>query len=63
MQQCIHKEAYPNASYADIIVLAGQTAIESAGGIAQPYFGGRVDAEDGYGSDGIATRVYKPTVV
>ena len=41
------KEAYPDATYADIIVLAGQTAVESAGGLAQPFCGGRVDAEDG----------------
>jgi catalase (peroxidase I) len=57
------KEAYPNASYADIIVLAGQTAIESAGGMTQPFCGGRVDAEDGSGSEGLAPRVYTPPVV
>jgi len=57
------KEAYPDASYADIIVLAGQTAIESAGGEAQPFCGGRVDAEDGSGSEGLAPRVYSPAVV
>ena len=57
------KEAYPNASYADIIVLAGQTAIESAGGNAQPFCGGRVDADDGSGSEGLAPRVYNSSVV
>ena len=57
------KEAYPDASYADIIVLAGQTAVESAGGKAQPFCGGRVDAEDGLGSEELAPRVYTPPVV
>jgi hypothetical protein len=57
------KTAYPDASYADIIVLAGQTAIESAGGEAQPFCGGRVDAEDGSGSEGLGPRVYDPPVV
>jgi catalase (peroxidase I) len=57
------KTAYPTVSYADIIVLAGQTAIESAGGMAQPFCGGRVDAEDGLGSEGLAPRVYDPPVV
>ncbi len=57
------KEAHPDASYADIIVLAGQTAIESAGGAVQPFCGGRVDAEDGSGSTNLEPRVYDPPVV
>lgn len=57
------KTAYPDATWADIIVLAGQTAIESAGGEAQPFCGGRVDAEDGSGSEGLGPRVYDPPVV
>jgi catalase (peroxidase I) len=57
------KGAFPNASYADIIVLAGQTAIESAGGEKQPFCGGRVDAEDGSGSENLQPRVYDPAVV
>jgi catalase (peroxidase I) len=57
------KTAFPDASHADIIVLAGQTAVESAGGQAQAFCGGRVDAEDGSGSEGLAPRVYEPPVV
>jgi catalase (peroxidase I) len=38
------KEAYPDASMADIIVLSGQVAIEAAGGLEMPFCGGRVDA-------------------
>jgi len=57
------KEAHPDASYADIIVLAGQTAIESAGGEAQPFCGGRVDADDGSGSENLEPRVYDPPVI
>ena len=55
------KEAFPDASYADIIVLAGQTAIESAGGEAQPFCGGRVDAEDGSGSEKLGSSCVRST--
>jgi catalase-peroxidase len=59
------KDSYPQVSMADIIVLAGQTAIESVGnpGTAMAFCGGRVDAEDANGSDSLAPRVYFPAVV
>jgi catalase-peroxidase len=52
------KAEYPNASYADLIVLAGQTALEAAGLPAVDFCGGRVDAEDAGGSNVLAPRVY-----
>jgi Peroxidase len=43
--------------------LAGQTAIEGAGGKRQYFCSGRVDATDGTGSEGLAPRVYEPPLV
>merc|ERR1712157_424932 len=40
---------YPDISMSDLIVLAGQTAIEAAGGDAMNFCGGRVDASDASG--------------
>jgi catalase (peroxidase I) len=57
------KDAFPDASFSDIIVLAGQTAIEGAGGNPQPFCGGRTDATDGAGSVGLEPRVYDPPLV
>eukprot|EP00957_Ditylum_brightwellii_P196550 14975988-Ditylum_brightwellii.AAC.1 len=57
------RTTYPDVSYADLIVLAGQTAIEAAGGLAMAFCGGRVDAASGEGSDTLAPRVYQPAVV
>jgi catalase (peroxidase I) len=57
------KTAFPDVSYADLIVLAGQTAIEAAGGEAMAFCGGRVDAKDGTGSEILAPRYYTPPVV
>jgi catalase (peroxidase I) len=50
---------------ANIIVLAGQTAIESVGnaGMAMAFCGGRVDAKDANGSNSLAPCVYFPAVV
>jgi catalase-peroxidase len=52
------KAEYPDASYADLIVLAGQTALEAAGLPTVDFCGGRVDAEDAVGSAILAPRVY-----
>jgi catalase-peroxidase len=57
------KEKIQNISYADLIVLAGQTALESAGDIRLSFCGGRVDAPDGAGSQDLAPRYYTPAVV
>mmetsp|Transcript_16013 Transcript_16013/g.34643 ORF Transcript_16013/g.34643 Transcript_16013/m.34643 type:complete len:711 (-) Transcript_16013:92-2224(-) len=40
------KDDYPNASYADIIVLAAQVALEDAGSYEMAFCGGRTDATD-----------------
>ena len=56
-------DAYPNASDADLIVLAGHTALQRAGTTTLTFCGGRVDAQDGSGSEGLAPRIYKPAVV
>jgi catalase-peroxidase len=44
------KAKYPDASYADLIVLAGQTALEAVGLPAVDFCCGRFDAEDAVGS-------------
>lgn len=54
---------YPDISYSDLIVLAGQTAIESAGGKSMSFCGGRVDALDGSGSINLEPRTYTPALV
>lgn len=41
------KEKYPEISYADLWILAGNTAIEEMGGPKIPFSLGRVDAADG----------------
>jgi hypothetical protein len=56
-------DAYPKASDADLIVLAGLTALHLAGANHLPFCGGRVDAKDGSGSEGLAPRFYEPAVV
>ena len=47
----------------DIIVLAGQSAIENAGGEVIDFCGGRVDAIDATVSEILAPRTYSPDVV
>lgn len=56
------KESVPTISYADLIVLAGQVAIEAAGDVKLEFCEGRVDAVDGSGSDYLAPRFYTPAV-
>lgn len=50
-------------SWADLIVLAGQTAIEAAGGNPMAFCGGRVDAENGDASVGLEPVVYNNNLV
>jgi catalase (peroxidase I) len=57
------KEEFEYVSMSDIIVLAGQVAIEGLGGISVAFCGGRVDATDAAGSEILAPRTYEPTVV
>jgi catalase (peroxidase I) len=52
------KKSFPNLSTADLIVLAGQVALEDAGGVDMQFVGGRVDAVDGSNSDHLAPRDY-----
>lgn len=52
------KKLFPDVSYADIIVLAGQTAIEAVGGKPMPFCGGRADAEDGAKSELLEPRLW-----
>ena len=46
-----------NLSWADLIVLAGNVAIERAGGRQMKFCGGRTDADDGLGSENLAPRI------
>jgi len=52
------KTEFPDITWSDLIVLAGQTAIESAGGLPMPFCGGRVDADNGDKSLGLEDRIY-----
>ena len=58
------KTDFAELSWADLIVLAGHTAMEDAGGASMPFCGGRVDAPDGGDSaETLAPRVYSPATV
>lgn len=46
-----------NLSWADLIVLAGNAAIERAGGRRMKFCGGRTDADDGIGSENLEPRI------
>ncbi|KAG6623267.1 Catalase/peroxidase HPI [Phytophthora cinnamomi] len=41
------KESYPTLSTADLVVLAGQVALEDAGNVTIDFLGGRTDANNG----------------
>lgn len=56
----IRKE-FPTLSTADLIVLAGQVALEQAGSDQIEFVGGRVDAKDGANVDQLEPRTYYPT--
>jgi catalase (peroxidase I) len=49
---------FDDVSYADLIVLAGQIAVEAAGGKTMTFCGGRVDTADGAGNQGLEPRIY-----
>ena len=56
------KISNPAVSFADIIVLAGQAALEDAGSGAMAFCGGRTDATDGSDRDHLKPIVYDPQV-
>jgi catalase-peroxidase len=57
------KEKYSTLSYADLIVLAGQVALEDGSNVKIDFLGGRTDAENGNGSDILAPREYYNTTL
>ncbi|EEY69350.1 catalase-peroxidase, putative [Phytophthora infestans T30-4] len=57
------KESYPTLSTADLIVLAGQVALEDAGNVTIDFVGGRTDAENGNGTEILAPRQYYNTTL
>ncbi|KUF88286.1 putative oxidoreductase YusZ [Phytophthora nicotianae] len=57
------KESYPTLSTADLIVLAGQVALEDAGNVTIDFLGGRTDAENGNGTEILAPREYYNTTL
>merc|ERR1711862_825733 len=54
---------FPDVSISDIIVLAGQTALEDAGFKPMKFCGGRVDAENAQGSEILAPREYDSPLI
>ncbi|KAH7492273.1 Catalase-peroxidase 2 [Phytophthora ramorum] len=54
------KKSYPSLSTADLLVLAGQVALQEAG-VKTKFLGGRTDAENGEGDDILAPREYYNT--
>jgi catalase-peroxidase len=57
------KQAVPGISYADLIVLAGQTAIEAASDVKLSFCGGRGDALDAAGSEILAPRYHNTSLL
>lgn len=57
------KKSFPNLSTADLIVLAGEVALEDAGLDDVDFVGGRVDAADGSGVEHLAPRTYYKTAL
>jgi catalase-peroxidase len=57
------KSSFPAVSYADLIVLAGQTAVEAAGGTAMQFCAGRTDAFDAAESAKLEPRYYEPAFI
>jgi len=58
------KEAFSDVSYADLIVLAGQTALESESNLELKFCGGRVDTAEAteFGKD-LSPRIYNDALV
>ena len=54
----VYDQFRDQASYTDIIVLAGNVAVEKAGGPSLPFCPGRVDAEDGVTEQDLSPRTY-----
>lgn len=57
------KEMFPAVSMSDIIVLAGQTALEDVGSKYMAFCGGRMDADHADDSEVLAPRTYTPVLV
>ncbi|RMX70141.1 hypothetical protein DD238_000268 [Peronospora effusa] len=57
------KKSYPALSMADLIVLAGQVALEDVGNVTIDFLGGRTDAENGNGTEILAPREYYNTTL
>eukprot|EP00092_Neocalanus_flemingeri_P034784 GFUD01037856.1.p1 GENE.GFUD01037856.1~~GFUD01037856.1.p1 ORF type:complete len:538 (+),score=83.50 GFUD01037856.1:171-1616(+) len=53
----IKEEFGDNLSWADLIILAGNTALEKAGGKSLKFCGGRTDATDGKGSEHLHPKI------
>lgn len=54
------KKDFPTLSTADLVVIAGQVALEQAGSEKIEFIGGRVDAKDGANVEQLAPRKYYP---
>jgi catalase (peroxidase I) len=52
------KTKFAGISWADLIILAGQVALEKAGASDLDFYGGRVDAADGVGYENYKPRTY-----
>ncbi|KAG2502514.1 hypothetical protein JM18_009614 [Phytophthora kernoviae] len=61
--ETLKTESYPTLSTADLIVLAGQVALEDAGNVTIDFLGGRTDGEDGSNMDILAPREYYNTTL